>query len=162
MNWFDSSARLSPSATSKSYTKLQKDCPHASHLRINSQNLLCLVSYTVILALSATSVMLAVLRDFGKNALRSIYTFQAWLGNLWVGWSSMRHSNTSNPARAQCRKSFAKISRSSVTKRIRTSSSSRRASSLRQLGQHWITARQVYQYACFRHKILWISVVCET
>ena len=108
---------------------------------------------------------LAVLRDFGKNALRSIYTFQAWLGNPWVGWSSMRHSNTSNLVRAQCRKSFAKISRSSVMKRILTSCSSRRASSSRQLGQHWMATWQVCQYTCFSHKmaeILWIFVVCTT
>ena len=76
-----------------------------------------------------------------------------------VVYAPLQHSNL---VRAQCRKSVAKILRSSVMKRILTS---RRASSSRQLGQHWMATSQVCQYTCFSHKmaeILWIFVVCTT
>ena len=100
--------------------------------------------------------MLAVLRDFGKNAFQSISTCQVWLENLSLVWRSTHLSNTWSQAVVLCRKSHVKISRSLDTKRIHTLSSWKKASSLKRQDQSWMATWQVCLCTCFSHMITWI------
>ena len=74
MNSSEPSRKTSPSASSKSFSKLVLDCLPVFLSKTNSQNLFCLVWFINILVLSAILGMLDARRGIGRSALRNTHT----------------------------------------------------------------------------------------